>query len=546
MKNTTKSGMAAVTALAVIILLLTLSMGVAGLSMNSMRRSRQDTTAWLALQAARAGLEHQIALCNQELGNSKAVFSATKKNLSADLDEISEGAKVTTEVTPLTNNKMAYITSTATLRGITKSVRSYCTAEYFSIWNNVIFAGGGGSGSINGNTTMKGSVHILGTGEPYSDLNSNSNHDTGEKFTDKNGNGVWDPGETFVDANKDGVCNVEEPYDDLNGNGAYDAPLTSVTPANDMGGNAGIGNNYSGMPAGLRSEIVDPPKVGGLETLNAVLRVRRGSVNLSGASTVGAGGTESGGKGPMDGVFVNDGFTGKGTSAVYSDNGAANKYDMEGLNLQYPYISGIGAKSYVGPNGSTWTTHEKYLDASALTVPVVKIDTAQGAFSYSDAKGNSISYVPPIPKKTMYGLLTVNGLVKIAGNLSIGAKDTIRYAGRGTIYSTNNIYIDGNFRPLAGLKFPRDTAVGLIAKKDMLIATGSGSSQLTMAGAFYAQARIVSAKQNNIAGTFVASTYDMKNVPAIFQVPSLVDYMPPAMPGDGVKAKINVGSWRMR
>ena len=81
----------------------------------------------------------------------------------------------------------------------------------------------------------------------------------------------------------------------------------------------------------------------------------------------------------------------------------------------------------------------------------------------------------------------------------------------------------------------------------MYLAAGSGSSQLSMAGAFYAQGTIVSRKQNQIAGTFVANFYDMgTNVPNIYQVPALPRNMPPAMPGDKNYYTLKIRSWRQR
>jgi hypothetical protein len=68
-----------------------------------------------------------------------------------------------------------------------------------------------------------------------------------------------------------------------------------------------------------------------------------------------------------------------------------------------------------------------------------------------------------------------------------------------------------------------------------------------MAGAFYAQGTIRSAKQNQIAGTFVANFYDMgTNVPNIYQVPTLVHNMPPGMPGDKNYYTIRLHTWRER
>ncbi len=68
-----------------------------------------------------------------------------------------------------------------------------------------------------------------------------------------------------------------------------------------------------------------------------------------------------------------------------------------------------------------------------------------------------------------------------------------------------------------------------------------------MIGAFYAQGTIRSAKQNQIAGTFVATYYDMgTNVPNIYQVPALKNNLPPGMPGGDPILVIKRQTWRER
>jgi hypothetical protein len=53
-----------------------------------------------------------------------------------------------------------------------------------------------------------------------------------------------------------------------------------------------------------------------------------------------------------------------------------------------------------------------------------------------------------------------------------------------------------------------------------------------MTAVFFAGNEIVSAKQNQIAGTFVSTSFDMgNNVPKIYQVPSLKDNLPPGLIG---------------
>jgi hypothetical protein len=300
------------------------------------------------------------------------------------------------------------------------------------------------------------------------------------------------------------------------------------------------------MPASLMAQVPAIPTVGGVATLGTEVRVKHGMISMNGTATIGTSSIVDGGlsKNTVDGMYVNDGYTGnKGSSAVFSDNGTANQYDLGNLGIQFPIINGIGAQNYVDKSGTTWSTQQNYLDNNSLTIPVNTILASTTAFSYSDANGNSISFTPGTP-----GQLNIQGVIKVVGNLQIGANGSnIAYSGNGTIYSTQSINVDGNLLPASGKVFPTTARIGLIAAQNLNLATGSGSSQLSMAGAFYAQGTIQSAKQNQIAGTFVASYYNMgTNVPNIYQVPTLSSNMPPAMPGDKHYYSLKVRTFRDR
>jgi len=541
----------AVFAILAMTMLLSVAVGVAGLTMQSMKRARRDTKAVVAYQAAQAGLDYQLAVEFCKLAANKGEFLEGEYDLTEDLEDLIDGGWVEVSVEPLTDPTKAWVTCTSATDGFSKSVRHYIGSRNVGIWNNAVFAGTGASGqAINGNVDIRGSVHILGDGEAYSDLNANGKRDAGESFTDSNGNSVWDPGEPFVDTNGDGVCNPPEPYNDSNYNGVYDPPLTQTDLNSSFSGTAYVGNNYSGMPAALEAMIPAAPTVGGIETLGTEVRVKHGMIGINGNATIGTPDVVDGGtsKSTIDGSYVNDGFTGnKGAASVYSDNGTSNGYDLGALGIKFPLISGIGAETYVDKTGAAWTTQQSYLDSRSLTVAVPTIKATTTAFSYGpDAYGNKISFTPESGGTP--AVLNITGIVKIVGDLQIGAKNShVRYTGNGTIYATQDIKIDGNLLPKDGTKFPTTSRIGLIAKRNMLLATGSGSSQLSMAGAFYAQGKIVSAKQNQIAGTFVANFYDLgTNVPNIYQVPALPTNMPPGMPGDKNYFTIKVQSWRER
>jgi Tfp pilus assembly protein PilX len=315
--------------------LLTVGLGVAGLTGQSMRRAQRDKDAVSLFQSAQAGLDYQVAKSFVALDASNGVFTSQEFNLSDDLETITGKATVTTKIQPTADPTKSWITATAALGGTSRSVRHFVGSRNVGIWNNAVFAGTGASGqAINGNVDIRGSVHILGDGEAYSDLNGNGKRDIAETFTDTNGNGVWDPGESFIDANGDGVCNPAEPYNDTNNNGVYDPPLTQTDLNSSFSGNAYVGNNYSGMPFSLESLVPNPPTIGGIETLGTEVRVKHGRIGISGSATIGTSGVVDGGtsKSTIDGSYVNDGYTGnQGASAVFSDNGTNNGYDIGAL-----------------------------------------------------------------------------------------------------------------------------------------------------------------------------------------------------------------------
>lgn len=545
-----RKGAVAVYVLLTLMVLITVSLGVANLGTQSLLRIRRDRNTVIAQQAAFATLDHMTGKAYYDLNqpNSTGKFAYGALTMSSDVSTIAPGCVANAWLTPTSDN-IAYVTATVTYKGITKSVRNYIQEKDVGIWNNAIFAGSGASGqAINGNVDIRGSVHILGDGEPYLDLNGNGQRDSAEAFVDKSPfNGIWNPGESFTDSNGDGVYTPAEPYNDVNANGAYDPPMTQTSLDATLGGTAYIGNNYSGMPIGLENMVPPPPKPGGIEQLGTEVRVKHGMISINGNAQIGTTDVVDGGlsKGTVEGMYVNDGYTGnQGAAHVYSDNGTTSQYDLGNLGIEYPIISGIGAQTYVDKSGVSWTKQQDYLDSKSLVIPVTTILASTTAFSYGpDANGNKVTFTPGTP-----GLLNITGVVKVAGNLQLGAKNSdIAYTGSGTIYATGNINIDGNILPTTGKIFPTTTRLGLIAKGNMNLATGAGSSQLSMAGAFYAQGTIKSAKQNQIAGTFVASFFDMgTNVPNIYQVPNLPYNMPPAMPGDRHYVTIKVRTFRDR
>lgn len=520
----------------VMMLLAVMGLGYLALTSSNLIRARRDLNRATAFYLAEAGLEYVIA---DIISQGGATVGRTY-DTSAILGSLNAGATGTVSITAGPSSGYATVTSRASYRGINEAVRIVISAKNLGVWNNAIFAGIGQTGrGINGNVNIRGSVHILGEGEPFTDLNGNGVRDGAEPYTDSNRNGRYDPGEPFTDTDGNGVWSDAEPYQDINMNGVYDPPLTATDLAGDLSGTAYIGNNYQGMPSELFNKVppLVPKLVNGemVQTLGAEVRVKHGRVNLSGNAKIGdsnVAGNQY--KETVDGVYVTDGFGGnKGASNIYSDNGTNQRYDL-GDRVAFPNLS----DRYTDPGTRiTYNTYEDYMVANSLSIPINRIDEDVSSFSYSGG-ANSIAW----NKNTR--TLTISGIIRISGNLNLGSKNiTVNYDGVGTLFVQGSINVRGNVMPVG--TFVTDDSLGCIAKYDINFATEGGESQLCAAGAWYAQRTIRSAKQSQFAGTYVANYFDMgSQVPSIYQVPLLADNLPPGMPGRQNSTATQIVSWK--
>lgn len=399
--------------------------------------------------------------------------------------------------------------------------------ENICVWNNVIFGGVGQAGrSINGNVVIRGSVHLLGDGEDYTDLDGDGRWSDAEPYSDINHNGKWDVGEPFIDADGDGHYDVREPFVDANGNGTYDPPLTVTDLAEELSGAANIGNNYSGMSTVISTRIPPLQKkpFGGemVDTLNAKLRVKHGRVDISGSATIGDPNvTGNGIKETMDGLYVSDGYGGnKGAASAYGDNGTGNPYDLAEDAVDLPLID---SGQYTDQaTGITYANYLEYLQANGTVV----------TGDLNIEKGTPLTISGPKGSLTIdaSGNMTISGIVFVTGNINFGpSKVVIEYSGSGTLVTPKSTYFHCSILPKT--QFPNPDALGIIAGDRVELATGGGDAHLDMALAMYAQHQVEIGKQCDIAGTVVSSYYSMKNVPKIYQVPALTDNLPPGMPG---------------
>lgn len=411
--------------------------------------------------------------------------------------------------------------------GTTRRVEVVVQGQDVNVWRNAIFAGFGAAGNlINGNVAIHGSVHLLGDGVPAGGL---------------------------------------------------------VMTAIDMGGKSLIHNNYLGLetkPELLeRVPAIPTDTFNGEEvsTLEAVLRVRKGLVGLSGDSEIGSPDV-SGNlfKETLDATFVTDGWAGNSTTddggrgiptKVYSDNGYNETYDL-GDRVPMPYLDdvwrtpGTGATVPDPVRGGAYT-HANYFSEVLVGAPGNPTDGPfesltinTGTSYYRNANGDPnpanrqpvdgqdyIYYDAATKEMEIHGHLHINGDLSFKGQ---GGDTTISYTGKGAILVTGNATVDVNLLTInadgtAAQSFPAN-CLGIMTRGNLTVGS---TAQLKLMGAFYAQGMVRSSKQTTTMGTLVGNYFDMgTNVPDIYQVPTLADNLPDGMIGNYPIMFLDIESWR--
>lgn len=120
-----------------------------------------------------------------------------------------------------------------------------------------------------------------------------------------------------------------------------------------------------------------------------------------------------------------------------------------------------------------------------------------------------------------------------------GGSETISYKGKATILVKGSAAI--NLTLLAEPNFPQENIIGIMAGESMIIGQDPHTDIM---GLFYAEQNISIKKQTNILGSVVANLFTMDQVPAIFQVPSTLDHLPPHIIGDQPLWLTRVVSWQ--
>ncbi len=304
--------------------------------------------------------------------------------------------------------------------------------------------------------------------------------------------------------------------------------------AMDMSGSGNIGNNYLGMPPDLFMRVPSIAGPDGIEDLETEVRIKNGMLGISGTARVGE--PEILGnpyKETVKGVYITDGIGGNtGPENVYSDNGYTNPYDVPEA-IPFPRLTEAfkGSPSYI-----------EYLKSRALVIS----EPGRLAQLANITPTSHFSFKSPNAEISMDGKgnLLIKGIIIVLGDVGFGKGEpvkTIYYSGKGTILALGNIKLNSNLITRSINTYPFLDIIGFMTPQNIYFQ----ASQTNIMGLLYAENSIIAEKQTSVTGTFVSDLFDMgTNVPSIYQVPEIINNMPPGMIGDQAYYWIRIDCWR--
>jgi hypothetical protein len=347
-----------------------------------------------------------------------------------------------------------------------------------------------------------------------------------------------------------------------------------------MGANVHISNSYDPPIAGnawdtnatIQSILEE------VEDLDAKIRVNDGELTVGSASTqIGYAGTN----GAIEGIYADGGFDdgGYGTTHYYDEyQNEVPDLDMpsilDGLNDYFgasTITTCIASEGYSGDDsaiaaslyadwaetGGCFTTSTGYVYDGDLT-----LDKNTASFAFTDSLGNGIIYVAP-PGGEGMGELTIQGTVVINGDFTFGDNklDGLDYTATGiddgsgsdaadgaTLFVNGDFNAEGEFYPsdgyLKGDLYPGTNdinSLGVVVTDDVDF---TGHNDDVIAGFFFIDDTVYFTKQVKFAGTVIAGGVDFTQVPDVFQVPNLSNYLPPGVPGGYDVFQLSQREWR--
>lgn len=347
----------------------------------------------------------------------------------------------------------------------------------------------------------------------------------------------------------------------------------------DVGANVKIVNSYGSghSPPGPGDTIYDILDQTEGADLNTKVRVRGGDLTLA------AGSTQIGDPGDyVEGIWV-DGAFNQGTASVYSDDyqtevpdvpmpsildGLEGLFDDQGWDFDACLATKAGTDAQKAmdmyqdyANGTGCLAAEPTRGAVVSGNITIDKNTATGWLAGPDAAGNGLYYTKYSGSGGM-GTIDVKGTVVVTGNLSFGDNklDGLYYTATGPDTGSGsdptkgaNLVVGGDFTATGSFYPPNGYLKGDdLVTNDVnslgVVTPGSitfeGHNADTHAGFFYAETQVNFNKQSKFAGTVIGGLVNYSQVPDVYQVPALKDYLPPGMPGGYAIVNLSDREWR--
>jgi hypothetical protein len=408
-----------------------------------------------------------------------------------------------------------YVMSHAYGNGGIAAIEYHLAMDDLSPYNNAIFSGAGVSGHFQGSVNLAGSIYSRGTLEMGANVKITNNYSTGHHPLAP-GDDLYDmlPAVTDLDTKvrvKGGDLNINSTSAQIGYSGA-DNHVEGIYVDGATNVDA-VGTHYYGTPPNLSSEVPDVPLPTIYDGLREIFDDLGENLDTCIASKSGA----------------NDAAI---ATSIYAD-----------------WVSGTGCLSTHPSTGMV-------IDPATFSTPGT-IDASTGDLSYDDGAGNGLFF------NDATDTLTIRGNVVILGDLDIGqanGNDTIRYevygdnsggfsqADGGTLFCSGNIGIRGDFSPdpnkgyLKGVTGVDDiNSLGVVTPGDI---TFSGKPGNIHAGFYFADGQVNFNKQSKFAGTVIGGLVNFSQVPDVYQVPNLKNYLPPGVPGGQNVIKLTRREWR--
>jgi hypothetical protein len=397
------------------------------------------------------------------------------------------------------NPTEVYVMSYGTGLGGVASVEYYLEVEDLSPYNNAIFTGAGIIGNFNGSVNVAGSIYSKGNVNPSGNVYITNNYDDGYA----------------MDVTLDGL-------------------LPSVTD------------------------------------LDAKVRVSGGNLTLDGSAQIGFGTAN----GSVAGVYV-DGTMDWGTQTSHYDEFSNEVPDID-MPTILDGITGkfgdgiIGTCGYSGSDAAVaasiyadWATGTGCdptgtgTSAGFVIPGDIIIDNSTGPLAYDDGSGNGLFWDDSTDTLTIQGNVVIEGNLQVGENAGADMLETVEYVATGadtgsgsdneagaTLFVGGNTLIEATFGPLSTgyLNGGNSTnSLGMVTAGDL---TFDGKNGDFYTGFYYAQNQINFNKQSHFAGTVIGGVVNWSQVPNVYQVPNLANYLPPGMPGGYKIMAFTTRQWR--